>query len=445
MLLHGFNPNFKSVSRNTMRKYCLIIYGDYKQKLISKLSNSSLKISLTSDIWTSQFKTNYLCVTAHYIDSNWVLQKHILSFFELEHRHTASIIASYITRALNEYGILNSIFSISLDNASANNNAVDILKRNLMPSFSGVFFHVHCACDILNLCVKDGLKIIEPHIEKIRNCILYVRNGSHRRHEFQTYCSERGRKCKKYLIDVDHRWNSTYEMLECAYDDRDIISMFCNDKFPEDQVTNYDWEASNLIKEFLEIFYTSTNMFSSVYHPTTSIIINQILFISEVFAPIVASMEVKFKKYFETIEPLPVLSMIFDPRFKIDGTFSMIDSCDKNMGLDHSFLKENYRSLFYDMYNEYHKKHGDRWAFNLPTTIESSSSNTKNRSATRVVNLINQIFFMGGSSSSSNTSTTSTSFYEINHYLNNNINNFLTLEEIDNFDILSWWKKQEHS
>ncbi|KAH7670359.1 Ribonuclease H-like protein [Dioscorea alata] len=310
------------------------------------------------------------------ISRQQVLENELPSFFELEHRHTTSIIASYITRALNEYGILNSIFSISLDNALANNNAVDILKRNLMPIFSGVFFH--------------------PHIEKIRNCILYVRNGSHRRHEFQTFCSERGRKCKKYLIDVDHRWNSTYEMLECAYDDRDIISMFCNDKFSEDQVTNYDWE-------------------------------------------------VKFKKYFGKLEPLPILSMILDPRFKIDGTFCMIDSYDKNMGLDHSFLKENYRSLFYDMYNEYHEKYGDRRAFNLSTTIESSSSGTKNRSATYVVNLINQQFFMGGSSSSSNSSTTPTSSYEINHYLNNNITNFLTSEEIDNFDILSWWKKQEHS
>lgn len=49
-----------------MRKYCFIS-NDYKQKLISELSNGS-------------FKINYLCVTAHYIDNNWVLQKHILSF-----------------------------------------------------------------------------------------------------------------------------------------------------------------------------------------------------------------------------------------------------------------------------------------------------------------------------------------------------------------------------
>ena len=87
---------------------------------------------------------------------------------------------------------------------------------NLMPMFSRVSFHVHCACHVLNLCVKDGLKIIEPHTKKVRNYILYVQNGSHRRYEFQTYCSDRGRKCEKYLIDVDHKLNSTNEMLDCA-------------------------------------------------------------------------------------------------------------------------------------------------------------------------------------------------------------------------------------
>ena len=61
---------------------------------------------------------------------------------------------------------------------------------------------------------KDGLKIIESLIEKVRNCVLYVLNGLHWRHEIQNYSSQRGTKCEKYLIDVDHRWNSNYEMLD---------------------------------------------------------------------------------------------------------------------------------------------------------------------------------------------------------------------------------------
>ena len=94
----------------------------------------------------------------------------------------------------------NLFFSVTLNNTSANNVAIDILKMNLMPMFSGVLFRVHCTCHILNLCIKDGLKVAEPHIEEVRNCTLYVRNGSHGRHEFQSYCSERGRNVKHILL-----------------------------------------------------------------------------------------------------------------------------------------------------------------------------------------------------------------------------------------------------
>ena len=114
MLLKSFNPNFKSVSRTTMRKYCLIIHDEYKQNLISEISKGSFKISLTSDIWSSQNNSDYLCVTAHYIDNNWTLQKRILSFIELEYQHTACNIAGCIMRTINEYKIENLYFQLLL-------------------------------------------------------------------------------------------------------------------------------------------------------------------------------------------------------------------------------------------------------------------------------------------------------------------------------------------
>ena len=54
--------------------------------------------------------------------------------------------------------------------------------------------------------------------------------------------------------------------------------MFGNAKFPENQVTNYDSEVINLIKEFFEIFHNATNTFSGVHYATTCITINQIFF-----------------------------------------------------------------------------------------------------------------------------------------------------------------------
>ena len=111
-----------------MRKYCLIIYDEYKQKLISEISKGSFKTSLTSDIWSSQNNSDYFCVTAHYIDNNWILQKRILSFIELEYQHTANNIAGYIMLTINEYKIEKFIFSVTFYNASASNTTIEILK-----------------------------------------------------------------------------------------------------------------------------------------------------------------------------------------------------------------------------------------------------------------------------------------------------------------------------
>ena len=41
--------------------------------------------------------------------------------------------------------------------------------------------------------------------------------------------------------------------------------------------------------------------------------------------------------------------------------------------------------------------------------------------------------------------SSTSSLYELNFFLNNNINDFLISEEINNFNIFSWWKSQEHN
>ena len=64
----------------------------------------------------------------------------------------------------------------------------------LNPIFSRNSFHVHCVCHILNLCIKDGLKIIDPHLRRVRDGILYAENSSNQRHEFKRYCKQIGKR-----------------------------------------------------------------------------------------------------------------------------------------------------------------------------------------------------------------------------------------------------------
>jgi hypothetical protein len=81
----------------------------------------------------------------------------------MNYLHTAQIIYQAIINVLHEYnlkrGLENKIFSISFDNASNNIKSIDYFTRALNPILDGRMFHQKCACHILSLTAKAGLKI----------------------------------------------------------------------------------------------------------------------------------------------------------------------------------------------------------------------------------------------------------------------------------------------
>ena len=125
-------------------------------------------MALTSDIWASKQNVWYIAITLHYIDSDWVMQKRMISFSLLEFPHTGARIGSTILEKLREYEIENKIISITLDNASTNNVAADLLKPAIQLDLNGSLFHNRCACHIINLIVQVGVKSIRDDLESIR-------------------------------------------------------------------------------------------------------------------------------------------------------------------------------------------------------------------------------------------------------------------------------------
>ncbi|XP_019232938.1 PREDICTED: zinc finger BED domain-containing protein DAYSLEEPER-like [Nicotiana attenuata] len=180
-------PNFELPSRVTVARHCLRIYHEEKAKIKNLIKNQ--RVCLTSDTWTSLQNLTYMVVSAHWIDDQWNLQKKILNFFPTPD-HKGETIAKGIEACLFGWGIEN-LFTVTLDNASANDATIKHLKLRIDDWKGAIlgneFLHVRCNAHILNLIVKDGLdEQIDP-ITRVRNAVKYVRSSPSRFASFKSF------------------------------------------------------------------------------------------------------------------------------------------------------------------------------------------------------------------------------------------------------------------
>jgi hypothetical protein len=152
-----------------------------KLQLESFKSNAITSVVVTSDIWSGNAKEDYLSVVGHYINADWQLEKRVLGLRLIEVSHNAESIVERVGNVLNDYGILHKVFPVILDNASANNKAMDALKP-VFKQYLGadLFLHQCCACHIINLIVKESLVGVKPMIDAFRTAISFMDSSNQR-------------------------------------------------------------------------------------------------------------------------------------------------------------------------------------------------------------------------------------------------------------------------
>jgi hypothetical protein len=86
--IKSLRPSFPLKSRVTARKEIMDLYIEEKNMLYAQFKKLSCRVSFTMDTWTSIQNKSYLCVTAHWIDDNWNIQKRIINFMHVEGNHS---------------------------------------------------------------------------------------------------------------------------------------------------------------------------------------------------------------------------------------------------------------------------------------------------------------------------------------------------------------------
>ena len=143
------NPKFVAPSRITAVNDTSKLYDEEKKKLKNVLQGC--RISVTTDTWTSIQNINYMCVTTHWIDDSWTLQKRIIGLIQIPN-HERDTVAQELANCFNDWGI-NKVLTVTMDNASSKDLAIEKLKKKLKAKkgtllLYGDMLHMRCVYHI---------------------------------------------------------------------------------------------------------------------------------------------------------------------------------------------------------------------------------------------------------------------------------------------------------
>ncbi|KAJ4801534.1 Zinc finger BED domain-containing protein DAYSLEEPER [Rhynchospora pubera] len=225
--MRSLNPDYKSVGRQTLRNDSVGIFKNGFDLLLSEFDKIDSRVSFTSDIWTSSVNLEYLCLTAHYIDNDFNLQKKIIVFKQMPYPHTGEAIAKLIEQILIDWKLDRRIF-------------------------------------------------IQSAVRKIRELMRHITSYPSRLQSFNYVAEELKFKPRNGLIlDCSTCWNSTFEMIKQALEYKDVPIWFVeNTKLEVPTVA--EWEEAELLAQYLESFFLATQTFSTVRRPVSHLYVHEV-------------------------------------------------------------------------------------------------------------------------------------------------------------------------
>ena len=463
-------PRFTVPSRRTATRACVSVYDVEREKLKDFFKHSCERVCLTTDTWTANTQQNYMCVTAHFIDSDWKLHKKIIGFF-LVKGHRGEDIGKSLESCLQEWGI-DKVFTITVDNASSNNGAIKYMRKVLNESncaiAEGEYLHMRCVAHIINLIVTEGLKEIDVSVSRVRAAVKFVKSSPSRLAKFKK-CAELAKVDSKAFLSLDvcTRWNSTYLMLASAIPYEKAFERY-KDEDPYFQIDlegqnmpgipdKLDWEKARKMAEFLEHFYELTLRVSATQHVTSHTYFHEIADVLVLLREWCRSsdnirkemgkrMLVKYYKYWgvkwvqkegdkdKEKEKDDLLNLVIffciaiDPRFKLSDYTKMatLEMFHDNGEELWEAVNKSFRSLF----EEYSALYGTSSKAQQPVNSEKAPETSKRLMRTVIAQKMR--LDSGGSGTGSSKSELEKFLAEENE------------EDRKDFDILEWWKGNAH-
>ena len=359
------NPNFKPVSRQTTSRDMKKLAKTALKKIKDDFTTCTFSVSLTSDIWSGRRKQDYISVVAHYVNNEtWELEKRIIGFELIDVSHTGSNIANKIITVVNQFNLSDNFFAITLDNASSNAKAMTYLTPTLSQYAASWLLHQRCACHVLNLIAKCALKHLDKNLNNIRLAMSWVNASNPRIASYRRFCEAGNSRPHMLNLDMDVRWNSTYDMLKIVIPDKRNLTLFVNSNYGTILLTEQDWHAAEVLLDFLEILSDATHALSGVYYPTSPLMVHKLLLIAShlkqhetdpFLQHAVHKMQNKYLKYWREIPVLYAFAFILDPR--ANGFGAAISFLTAAVGHNYTDYLFDVKTKLNDIYFKYNEKY----------------------------------------------------------------------------------------
>ncbi|GAU19706.1 hypothetical protein TSUD_78310 [Trifolium subterraneum] len=370
------------LSRNTVVADVMKVYLLEKDKLKKQLAAIEGSVCLSFRCWNSSASSHgYFTLTAHFMDDEWNLIVKLLNFCHFDPSHDNFELSRKVIGCLQEWGIERNIFSITIDNASANDDgdlqnlknqlcSLDSLLRTFITSATGPSLEKHfkCCAHVLDLMVQESLKVVSDVLDKIRNSLKYLSVSESRLKQFCQCVEEGGGSDDSdgLYLDVPGKWVSTYMMLKSAIKYRSAFERMCLKDTTYNCPSSEEWERGEKICEFLMLFYELTTIISQSTYPTSLDHLNKFCGIEFLLRKMMLSeddkirdmaskMSNEYDKYFSEYSMILAFGCVLNPCLK----FESLEYLYERLGHDTETVKakvSNVRKALYTLFNEYANK-----------------------------------------------------------------------------------------
>ncbi|XP_015651013.1 zinc finger BED domain-containing protein RICESLEEPER 2-like isoform X1 [Oryza sativa Japonica Group] len=338
----SLNPLFNMASSIDVEEYSTLLYQKEKADLKEKIAAlSSRRISLSASIWAphgAEPTVKYICLTAHFIDAEWRLQRKIIKFgvfwslpTDLERMilyKEACVLDSesgpynVIAEAISDWNLDNKLFSLISVSEIRNHEGTTKLKDMLIQKNSlpirGELYNIACVDDVLNNIVSKGQSMLHLVDNILERFMLAHAYSSLTQQQLFEAVTNMGLKCPQ---EDAKWWHKIYFRLE--------VVLHCKKAFPsEELLPAEDYKVVESICKILRAFYRAIEVISGPVCPTANVYFNELWKVRTTLqeeastdhtevASMVREMQEAFHEYWENSYLWLSIPIVLDPRFKI--------------------------------------------------------------------------------------------------------------------------------